>query len=131
MTMTVPVFPDVELLLISVLTPLNPAVRFVTIIPAGDPVQVTARIHRISGANRNIGLDNPIVDIDVFGLKSDTDDVSLSARAIQSQILSIAGAHFARGTIQHASTIAGPRQLPEANTKFVRFNATYELRVHP
>lgn len=131
MAMTVPVFPDVELLLISVLTPLNPAVRFVTILPAGDPDQITARIHRISGANRNIGLDQPIVDIDVFGLKSDTDDVSLSARTIQSQILSLAGDAFPKGTIQHASTIAGPRQLPEANTRFVRFNATYEFRVHP
>lgn len=127
----VPVFPDVELLMISALTPLNPAVRFVTVMPAGDPQGTTARIHRISGASRTIGTDGPIVDVDVFGYKSDTSGVSQSARLIQAQILSFAGDAYPEGVIQHASVIAGPRQLPEANPALVRFSATYELHVHP
>ena len=128
--MTVPVFPDIELLLISALVPLNPAVRFVTVLPADIPGTI-ARIHRISGAAQHIGGDQPIVDVDVFGFKSSTDSVSLSARTIQAQVLSFAGTAYPKGVIQHASVIAGPRQLPEANPALVRFSATYEIRVHP
>jgi len=128
--MTVPVFPDIELLLLESLVPLNPSIRFVTVMPAGDPETTTARIHRISGAARNIGADQPIVDIDVFGYKNDTNAVSASARNIQAQVLSFAGNKFTNGVIQHAFVIAGPRQVPEANPALVRFSATYEIRVH-
>jgi len=126
-----PVLPDIETLLMYALVPEFPNYRFVTIIPAGDPTEITARIHRISGAGRHIGMDDPIVDIDVYGLKSDTGNVSAAAREIQAFILSLMGAQFTTGVIQHASTVAGPRKLQEANPAFVRFNATYELHVHP
>jgi hypothetical protein len=129
--MTVPVFPDIELLLLYALVPLEPDIRFVTRMPTGDLAQTTALIHRISGANRNIGIDRPIVDIDVFGIREDAGNVSIAARNIQSDILSLMGVELANGVIQHVTTVNGPRTLPEDNPYVIRFSATYELQVHP
>lgn len=129
--MTMPVFPDIELALLSVLVPANPSLRFVTIMPAGELQQITTRIHRTAGANRNIGVDRPIVDIDVFGFKNDADGASTAARTIQSQLLSLMSADVSNGVVQHVSTVIGPRQLPEANPAIVRYSASYEILIHP
>jgi hypothetical protein len=128
--MTVPVFPDAESMVLYALVPLNPDVRFVTVMPSGQLTQTTARVRRVSGASRDIQIDRPIVDIDVFGLKSEVGNVSASARQIQSDLLSLMGATVANGVIQHVNTIVGPRQIPEANVDLVRYAATYELQVH-
>jgi hypothetical protein len=127
---SVPTFPDAESALLYALVPLEPDVRFVTAMP-GELNGITARVHRISGANRNIGVDNPIVDIDVFGPKAETGSVSNAARDIQGDVLSLMGKVVANGVIQHATTVVGPRQLPEANPNIVRYSATYELHIHP
>jgi len=129
--MSVPTFPDAESALLYALVPQEPDIRFVTVMPAGDLTGIVARVHRISGANRNIGVDNPIVDIDVFGPKAETGSVSNAARDIQGDVLSLMGTVVTNGVIQHASTVVGPRQLPEANPDVVRYSATYELHVHP
>ena|SRR5215469_15009811 len=129
--MTFPVFPDPETMLMYALVPLNPNMRFVTVIPAGDQPGIVVRIRRSSGTNRHIGLDRPVVDIDVFGPKSQTGIVSAAARLIQSQILSLMSVVLPNGVIQHTSTVSGPRQLPEVNPKYVRYNASYELQTRP
>jgi hypothetical protein len=128
----VPVYPDIELMLMYVLVPLNPDIRFVTIMPAGDLPLITTRVHRTSGANRNIAVDRPIVDVDVFGFSTDVNAASEAARTIQAQILSLMGIALANGSgvIQHATTVIGPRQLPEANPALVRYSASYEILVH-
>ena len=125
----VQVFPDIESMVLYALVPLNPDVRFVTVMPM-DIQGITARVHRISGANRDIGIDRPVVDIDVFGYKSQAGNVSAAAREIQSDILSLMGTEVFNGVIQHVSTIVGPRSLPEDNPDLVRYSASYELRVH-
>jgi hypothetical protein len=130
------IFPDVEVMLLYVLVPLNPSMRIVTRIPAGDPDKVTVRIKRTSGANPNIGIDNAAVDVDVWGLKSQTGNVSVAARTIQSQMLSLMSAVVKDaggnqvGVIQHVITVSSPHELPEVNPNYVRFAASYELRVH-
>lgn len=129
--MTVPVFPDAESALLYALVPAFPDIRFVTVMPGGDLPQTTVRLHRISGSNRTIGVDNPIVDIDVFGLKSDVGQVSADARDIQAFVLGLMSAQVANGVIIHATTVNGPRSLPEANQDLVRYSATYELHIHP
>jgi hypothetical protein len=126
----IPAFPDAESAVLYALVPLYPTVRFVTIMP-GELTGITARVHRISGANRNIGVDHPIIDIDVFGPKNETGSVSNVARDIQADVLSFAGKVVMNGVIQHASTVVGPRQLPEANPDIVRYAASYELQIHP
>jgi hypothetical protein len=128
--MTIPAFPDIELMLISYLVPANPSMRFATILPAGNPEVITARIHRTAGANRDIAVDRPVVDVDVFGQKDSMNDVSNAALLIQSQILSLMGAVLSNGVVQHATTVIGPRQLPEANPALVRYSASYEILVH-
>lgn len=128
--MTVPVFPDIESALLYALVPMQPDIRFVTAMPA-DVSTIVARVHRISGANRNIHVDRPVVDIDVFGPSTDVGNVSAAARNIQSDVLSLMGRTVTNGVIQHASTIAGPRSLPEANPDLVRYSATYEIQIHP
>jgi len=122
-------FPDPETMLMYALIPLNPtAWRFVTIIPAGDQPGIVIRIRRSGGTNRDIGLDRPVIDIDVFGPKSQVGTVSAAARTIQAQILSFASTVVSNGVIVHASTVTGPRQLPEVNPNYVRYNAIYELQ---
>lgn len=123
-------FPDIESALLYALVPLEPSIRFVTVLPAGDSDLIIARIHRISGANRDIYVDRPIVDVDVFGLKSQSGNVSTAARNIQSDILSFNNKRITNGVIQHASTIVGPRQLPEVNQLYVRYSASYEVKIH-
>lgn len=131
MTVPAPVLPDIESALLYALVPMEPDIRFVTIMPAGDVTGIVARLHRISGAPRNIHVDRPIVDIDVYGSRSEVGTVSAAARSIQADIHSFAGIKVANGVIQHANTIAGPRQLPEANPDIVRYSATYEILIHP
>jgi hypothetical protein len=129
--MSVPVFPDVENSLLYALVPLEPDIRFVTVMPAGNYDSIIARVHRISGANRNIHVDRPIIDVDVFGPKSQAGNVSAAARNIQSDLLSLMGKQVLNGVIIHVTTTAGPRSLPEANTDLVRYSATYEISIHP
>jgi hypothetical protein len=128
--MTVPVLPDAESALLYALVPVFPEMRFVTSMPGGDLPQITARIHRISGANSNIQVDRPIIDIDVFGLKAEMGNVSAAAREIQSFILGLMSARVTNGVIVHATTVTGPRQLPEANQDLCRYSATYEVSMH-
>ena len=129
-------FPDVEVMLMYVLPPLNPSWRFGTKLPSGDPTKITVRLRRTAGSNSNIGIDRPVVDIDVFGPKAQTGNVSVAARTIQSQMLSLmsvvvmGGGGTRVGVIQHVTTVAGPRELPEVNQNFVRFSASYELKIH-
>lgn len=129
--MTFPVFPDPETMLMYALVPQNPDFRFVTVMPYGDPAKITIRIRRTGGAIANVGLDRSIVDIDVFGPKAQVGNVSAAARDIQSQIMSLMSAITPNGVIQHAVTVASPRQLPEVNPNLVRYAATYELNIHP
>ena len=67
--------------LLYALVPMQPDIRFVTAMPA-DVSTIVARVHRISGANRNIHVDRPVVDIDVFGPSTDVGNVSAAARNI-------------------------------------------------
>lgn len=124
-------FPDVESALMFALVPLHPGVRFVTVMPAGDPPQITAQIKRGSGANADIWIDRPIVDIDVWGFSDKPMDASIAARGIQASILALMGKQVQNGVIQHVLTIVGPRPLPEVNPKLVRYNSSYEIRIHP
>jgi len=129
--MTVPIFPDPETMLLTLLAPQNPSYRFATIMPATNPDTITVLIRRSGGGNRHIGLDRPTMDIDVFGPKSQVGNVSAAARDLQSQILSLMSATAPNGgVIQHTSTVTGPRQLPEVNPNYVRYSATYELQTH-
>jgi len=123
-------FPDVESALLYALVPLEPDIRFVTYAPAGDLQMITARIHRISGANHDIYIDRPIVDIDVFGFKTDIGGASDAARRIQADMLSLMGARLVNGVVQFVSTVNGPRSLPEPNQDIVRYTASYEVKIH-
>jgi hypothetical protein len=131
MSTTIRPFPDPETMLMYALVPINPSTwRFVTILPAGDSSDIIVRFRRSGGTNRNIYVDQPTVDVDVFGPKSQVGTVSNAARTIQSQILSLASAVVSNGVIQHAFTVQGPRQLPEVNPNYVRYNAMYQLQIH-
>jgi len=126
---SVSVFPDVASALLYALVPLEPDIRFLTVLPAGDSAQIMARVHRTSGAGRDIYVDRPIVDVDVFGPKADVGLVSDAARRIQAHILSFASKIVTNGVIVHANTIAGPRPLPEPNPAYVRYSASYEIQI--
>lgn len=127
--------PDAEVALMFALVPLHQDIRFVTVMPAGDLTMITARIRRVSGTvGRHIWVDHPIIDIDVWG---QTDqgisqmDVSTAARQIQADMQSLMSAKVMNGVIQHITVVSGPKNIPEANTKLVRYNASYLVRIHP
>lgn len=129
----VPLFPDAELLLVAGLTPLLQAqfgsanVRVVTILPA--PIAVpTVRIKRISGANRTIALDRPILDADTFA--SDYGTASQVARYVTMFLLSLRGKSVTTGVIGNVNVIQGPRWLPDEDVNLFRFNASYEVFTH-
>jgi len=96
MTSPVTPMPDVESALLYALAQLEPDIRFVTVMPAGDLPKLTARIRRVSGTvGRHIWIDHPVVDIDIWG---QTDqgfkamDVSSAARDIQADMMSLMSA---------------------------------------
>jgi hypothetical protein len=130
-----PPMPDVELALMFALVPLEPDIRFVTVMPAGDLSQITARIRRVSGTvGRHIYIDHPVVDIDVWGQtdKGSTQmDVSKAALQIQADMQSLMSAKVMNGVIQHISVVSGPKNIPEESPKLVRYNAAYLVRIHP
>jgi hypothetical protein len=134
-TRTITPLPDVEAALMFALVPMEPNIRFVTSMPAGELAAITARIRRASGGGARGGgswwVDQPTVDIDVWGLSTQAMNVSTAARNIQADVMSIMGVQLMNGVIQSVLTISGPRQLPEANPTLVRYNATYEVRIHP
>ena len=124
-------FPDIESALLYALVPMETDIRFVTTLPAGDSDGIIAKIRRISGANRDIYVDRPIVDIDVYGPKDEVGNISAAARRIQMDVMSMMSKVVTNGVIQRVTTIAGPRPLPEANPNYVRYSATYEIQIHP
>lgn len=130
-----PPMPDVELALMFALVPLEPDIRFVTVMPAGDLPQITARVRRVSGTvGRHIHVDHPIVDIDVWGQTdkgSTQKNVSDAALRIQADMQSLMSAKILNGVIQHVTVVSGPKNIPEANPRLVRYNAAYLVRIHP
>lgn len=132
---TVTPLPDVEAALLFALAPMEPQIRFVTVMPAGDLPKVTARIRRVSGTvGTHIWMDHPVVDIDIWGQVDKGygyTQVSQAARNIQADMQSLMSAIVMNGVIQHVTVISGPKNVPEANTKLVRNNASYLVRIHP
>lgn len=132
--MSLTTLPDIESALLYALAPMEPNLRFVTTMPAGDLTVVTARIRRVSGTvGVHTWVDHPVVDIDVWGQVgvASAADVSLISRNIQSDMMSLMSARVLNGVIQHVTVISGPKQIPEVNQKLVRYNATYLVRIHP
>lgn len=120
-------FPDIELFLISWQQPQFPAARWCTILPA-EVTETTVHVTRISGANRSIRVDRPIVDIDVFALDHATSvEVALD---IQARLKVARNVVTPYGVLQSVNTVNGPRWLPEVNPALFRRSATYELYVH-
>jgi len=133
----VPLFPDMDKLLVSFLggeifANTTPATRVVTILPLhieelpGPVIRVT----RTAGTNRTLFTDRPIVDVDVF--TTDWGSASLAARQAQNAILfTLRGTVRPEGKVQNATTVVGPRWLPDINPALVRFSATYEFSTRP
>jgi hypothetical protein len=133
----VPVFPDIDLLLVNFLAKVTfanaqPAVRVVTILPLhmeelpGPVVRVT----RTAGTNRSLFTDRPIVDVDVFATTWAA--ASNAARLAQNAILFVLrGTTRDEGKVQNATTVVGPRWLPDINPALYRFSASYEFSTRP
>ena len=127
-------FPDIELLLLHYFKlrqePEMQACRFETDLP--EDLKTTGcdvRINRITGTNRSMFVDRPLVDIDVYGY--DRDVVVATARMIQQIItFELRGAHTPDGIIGETKTSNGPRWLPEKNQQLSRWGATYEMSAH-
>lgn len=135
MTYLVTPLPDVEAALLFALVPMEPNIRFVTVMPSGDLPRITARIRRVSGTvGRHIWLDHPVVDIDIWGQTDKGygyNQVSQAARNVQADMQSLMSAKVQNGVIQHITVISGPKFVPEVNSKLVRSNASYLVRIHP
>ena len=127
--------PDVEAALLFALVPMEPSIRFVTIIPAGDLPLITARIRRVSGTvGKHMWVDHPVVDIDIWGQidqGNGYNEVSQAAQNVQADMQALMSAQVPNGVIQHVTVVSGPKFVPEVNTKLVRSNSAYLVRIHP
>jgi hypothetical protein len=129
-TYSLSTLPDVESALMFKLIPSFPSIRFVTELPAGDPDKMIVRINRSGGFDRRM-VDEATVEIDLWGFRNETMDASIAAREIQANLLGTAGLQVQNGVIQQIRTLSGPRRLPEVNQKLCRYNASYQVRLHP
>jgi hypothetical protein len=124
-------WPDSEQVMLVGLTPLVQAVystvRFCTTLPENITTP-TVRIKRISGAQRDITTDRPILDVDTFW--SDYGIASAVARQVTASLLSLRGLQLMNGVIANVNVVQGPRWMPEPDPNLYRFNATYEAFVH-
>jgi hypothetical protein len=123
-------FPDIELLLVTWLGDQGPVTgRLCTDLPATITGTVI-RVLRISGANRSLRVDRPIVDIDIFS--DDYADAIANGLLIQNLLLfSLRDTQTPQGYVQNVTTVIGPRWMPETNQDLVRYGASYELHTHP
>jgi hypothetical protein len=133
--MAVTPLPDVEAALLFALVPMEPNIRFVTVMPTGDLPKITARIRRVSGTvGTHIWMDHPVVDIDLWGQTNKGygyTEVSQAARNVQADMQSLMSAQVLNGVIQHVTVVSGPKFVPEVNTNLIRNNASYLVRIHP
>jgi hypothetical protein len=120
-------FIDIEALLIPWLeTKLG--VRVVSELPpeAAPPI---IRLYRISGADNDYKLDRPIIDIDVFAA-SRPEAAALSERVRTAIRDDLRGLVLSGVVISYPFTIIGPRWLPDTNTDWRRYSASYEVLLH-
>jgi hypothetical protein len=131
MTSIITPFPSAELMLIAQMGQVfsnEPTWRFCSSLPA-TIAGPTIRFKRISGAARNIRIDHPVTDVDVFS--SDYGISDSVARQIEVALLMTRGTQVLNlGVIQTVTVVNGPHWLPDPNKDLFRFNATYELHVH-
>src|ERR1700746_1426399 len=131
-TQVITPLPDVEAALLFALVPMEPDIRFVTVMPAGDLPKITARIRRVSGTvGTHIWMDHPVVDIDIWGQIDKgygNTEVSQAARNVQADMQSLMSAKVMNGVIQHVTVISGPKNVPEVNPGLARNNAAYLVR---
>jgi hypothetical protein len=132
-TVTVTVFPDVEILVIAYLkAKMNR--RVVTDLPAGDALAAALpifRVARVSGEDQDYKLDRPIIDVDVFAAtRSDASTLSRQAQTWLRQHLPYEDSVQPTGVVTSVDTVVGPRWLPDTNTNLRRFGASYEVTLH-
>lgn len=135
MTSLITPLPDVEAALLFALVPMEPDMRFVTIMPSGDLPMITARIRHVSGTvGVHTWVDHPVVDIDIWGQVDQGNgynEVSQAARSVQADMMTLMSAQLPNGVIQHVTVVSGPKFIVEANVNLVRNNASYLVRIHP
>jgi hypothetical protein len=122
-------FPDIQALVIGWMLD-QPAITGSPCSKLPDPITGTfIRVLRISGANRSIRVDRPIIDVDVFS--DDEADAASQALLVQNLLLfSLWDTTTPLGYIQQVTTVIGPRWMPETNQDLVRYGASYELHSH-
>lgn len=97
-----------------------------------DPItQVTIRVTQVSGANRNIATDHPIIDLDVFSSPGGgIQEAKTTAIRLQQLCMLMRNLVTPQGTVQSVTTITDPRWLPDINPDLTRYAATYEFHTH-
>jgi len=120
-------FVDVEALLIPWLEA-NMGVRVVSELPP-DAAPPIIRLYRISGADNDYKLDRPIVDVDVFAATR-PEAAELSERVRTAFRVDLRGQVLSGVVISYPFTIIGPRWLPDTNTDWRRYSASYEVLLH-
>lgn len=124
-------FPDIELLVVNYLQgQLGDSYRVCTDLP-DKMTQVTIRVTRVSGANRDIAVDRPVVDLDVFSSPDGgRAEASGTAYMLLDMLTALRNLVTPDGVVQYVSTVTGPRWLPDINQDLTRFSASYEFHAH-
>lgn len=121
-----PVFPDVERVLMDLFADLATAASatVVTVVPANlQQALPVIRVRRLGGADDR-WTDRPRVDVEVYGT---TRAVAMPlAKTLQARLLSWPRA-TAHGVLDRADTEVGPQEIPYADQDVHLVTATYRL----
>lgn len=119
---------DVEAMLVTYINTRR-GVRTVTELPADLSSLPVVQVRRIAGGDRDVVIDTPIVDVDVFHVDRST--AHILAEQIRTDFrTNLTGYKSGTGVVALVETINGPYWVPYDNTNLRRYTASYRVTVH-
>lgn len=122
-------FADVEAGLVAWLQARFAGDRAVTELPADLSTGRVVRVMRISGGDRDLVIDDAIVDVDCYAATR-AESRSFAEQVRAAIVYDLPGTVIPGGVVARVNTGVGPRWIPWDDLNVRRFGATYQITVH-
>lgn len=86
-------------------------------------------VTRFGGADRNVVIDQPVVQLDVFAATADRAE-ELAEELRTAMLIKLPRHEFSGAVVCGVATFAGPQLMPWASTNVWRVSARYQVTVH-